>query len=165
MTEPNNLYSEKFKKIIGTTRDKIANYEAIKYESEQREKINAINRYRKTGSGKYMVEGTVARLKAIEFHIPENIVMEADVISYNQGYYERGNRAIEILIREGCCNINGVVIAAKNFETELKKIAINDGMNQEIDFDSLPEVIKNNIIYKNGFEVGRELIQTKKARR
>ena len=47
----------------------------------------------------------------------------------------------------------------------LKKIAINDGMNQEIDFNSLSEVIKNNIIYKNGFEVGRELIQTKKARR
>lgn len=162
---PSQLFSNKFRNEISTNRAyKSERWGAI-FESERKNKENVIRNYENHGSGKFVSEGTIARLKALPLDIPENILLEGDIISYYYGYYERGTRLIRILIEEGCVKTGNVEITPENFEIELEKIAINDGMNPEIDFNSLPEVIKNNIIYKSGFDAGREIEQSKKSRR
>lgn len=165
---PSKLFSNKFLNGNGIVPQKMSErseqWGGI-YESERNIKDRAINNYEKYGTRKFISEGTLARLNSIPFNIPENIVGEGDIISFNYGYYERGTRLIEILIREGQVKTGNVEITPENFEIELRKIAINDGMNPEMDFDSLPEIIRFNTIYAVGFVEGELLAPSKKSRR
>ena len=163
----NNLFSNKHKNYIKSAlrRKEISKIESDMLNSELIKEINVKQNYEHRGTGKFIPEGTIARLKAIPYYVPENIVNEGDIISYHNGYYERGTRLIEILIREGNVKTGNVEINSENFEIELRKIAINDGMNPEIDFKNLPDIIKFNTIYASGFIEGQLLAPSKKSRR
>ena len=162
---PSQLISNKHRNKIKIKISEISGQESRIYESEQNNKANAIKNYENRGTGKYIPEGTIARLKALPYNIPENIVYEGDITSYHNGYYDRGTRALEILVRNGQAKIDNIEITPENYEIELRKIAINDGMNPEMDFDSLPEIIRFKTIYAAGFMEGQLMAPSKKSGR
>lgn len=124
----------------------------IKKENRQREL------YQRYGNGLYTTKGTVDRLAGNPYD-DSNLSKEADKISYYNGYYERGTRCIRIAIELGKIEIDGLSVSPEEFQTMLKKIAMNDGADRKIDFDSLPAIIKNNPIYTEYFEYGRKNIK------
>ena len=126
-------------------------YQRIRKEGAKREKDNAAINYKKTGTGKFIKYGTRARLKGIPFYIPTDMTDEGDKISYHHGYYERGNSTLAILIEYGCCDIDGVVITPEEFKKYLTRIAVNDGMNPDVQFKALPKVAKYSAIYAKGY--------------
>lgn len=167
MREPDNLFSNKHKNNIRKSLDrkKISIQQSDISIAELREKKRKKENYEKYGLGRLTPEGTTARLKAIPFKIPENLVYEGDKISYHYGYYERGTRLLAILIEKKEFKTGNVQISPEEFAFVLRKIAINDGMDPEIEFASLPDVVKNNAIYAAGFAEGQLLASSTKSRR
>lgn len=163
---PKNLFSNKHKNSMKSSFDRkgVLDRQDILFESRKRDEENAKARFENYGSGIYTKKGTVDRLTAVPFTMPDGLIYEGDKISYHYGYYDRGTRLIAILINEGKINTGGIQISQEEFSFMLKNIAINDGMNPEIDYASLPEVVRNNDIYASGYMEGRLMSPARKSR-
>lgn len=96
------------------------------------------------GSGKYIEEGTNHRLAGIPYSPREEILKSIDdERSYFYGYYEKGTRTLAVKIAYN-----------KLLEDGIYLIGYNDGQDENIIFESLPEEIKTNEYYIAGFEQG-----------
>lgn len=166
MQEPNNLFSNKHKNNIRKSLDRkdILVQQSGISEMELREEKKKKENYEKYGQGRFTSEGTIARLKGIPFKMPESLKYEGDKISYHYGYYERGTRLLAILIENKEVKTGNVRISPEEFAFVLRKIAINDGMNPEIEFTTLPETVRYNDIYATGFMEGRISVTEGKSR-
>ena len=127
-------------------------------------------------------EGTVARLSGVPYPKLKNI-SSGDIKSFYYGYYDRGNTNIRILIETGSTSIPLLTDNITKVYQEINKtfglkrkempyeeldeetkyneilrvIGFNDGKNSEIAFDSLNEVIRNCIPYREGYELGEDI--------
>lgn len=153
MSEPNRIIpnGRRDRKRRPLKVSDIAQFEGSKYESRIHEEELIKANIKKRGTGKFVTYGTMARLKGMPYYIPNYMTNEGDKKSYHYGYYERGNTALSILIENGCCNIDGVVITKDLFTKYLRRIAVNDGMNPNVQFKVLPKAAKYSAIYANGY--------------
>ena len=172
---PNTLYRKNFNqtRCNTPTRKEISQIEASKVVNDKHRAETAKSNFAKYGTGKLVPEGTVARLSGIPYPNLERRI-EADIQGFHYGYYDRGNTNIKILIETGSTNIplltdNITKVyqeISKTFDSNkeemfyeevLRVIGFNDGKNPEIAFDSLNEVIRNCIPYREGYELGKYL--------
>lgn len=172
---PNTLYRKNFNqtRCNTPTRKRISEVESRIAEWDKHHAETAQSNFAKYGTGKLVPEGTVARLSGIPYPNLERRI-EADIQSFHYGYYDRGNTNIKILIETGSTNIplltdNITKVyqeISKTFDSNkeemfyeevLRVIGFNDGKNPEIAFDSLNEVIRNCIPYREGYELGKYL--------
>ena len=135
---PRYLYPLQTKRT-GDKRADVGRKMADVTESIARKKQSVKKNYEKYGSHKYIWKGTLDRLMGVPFNIDG--LTKADAISYYYGYYERGKRLLDISKNQGFIkyeyNEFGIkkiyYVSKEDFEEALKKITINDEMNNEID--------------------------------
>ena len=164
------------------TRKRISEVESRIAEWDKHHAETAQSNFAKYGTGKLAPEGTVARLSGVPYPKLKNI-SSGDTKSFYYGYYDRGNTNIRILIETGSTSIplltdnitkvyqeinktfglNRKEMPYEELDEEtkyneiLRVIGFNDGKNPEIAFDSLNEVIRNCIPYREGYELGKYL--------
>lgn len=183
--KPSTLYRKNFSQTRDNTptRKEISQIEASKVENDKHRAETAKSNFAKYGTGKLATEGTVARLSGVPYPNLERRI-EADIQSFHYGYYDRGNTNIKILIETGSTSIpvltdniakvyqeinkifglNKKEMPYEELDEEtkynetLRVIGFNDGKNPEIIFDSLNETIRNCIPYREGYELGKDLI-------
>lgn len=190
--EPSTLFRNNYNssRRSDSTRQEISNKQVESAEQEKHCIELAKSNFEKYGTGKFISEGTVARLSGIPYPNLDNMT-EGDKISFRYGYYERGNINLGLLIENGKTDIkiltdniiNGYneinrIYGLKKEEMPyeelpeeiklseiLRVIGFNDGKNKKINFEKLNEVIRNCVPYKEGFELGRSTIEINTTRK
>lgn len=190
--EPSTLFRNNYNssRRSDSTRQEISNKQVESAEQEKHCIELAKSNFEKYGTGKFISEGTVARLSGITYPNLDNMT-EGDKISFRYGYYERGNINLGLLIENGKTDIkiltdniiNGYneinrIYGLKKEEMPyeelpeeiklseiLRVIGFNDGKNKKINFEKLNEVIRNCVPYKEGFELGRSTIEINTTRK
>lgn len=190
--EPSTLFRNNYNssRRSDSTRQEISNKQVESAEQEKHCIELAKSNFEKYGTGKFIPEGTVARLSGIPYPNLDNMT-EGDKISFRYGYYERGNINLGLLIENGKTDIkiltdniiNGYneinrIYGLKKEEMPyeelpeevklseiLRVIGFNDGKNKKINFEKLNEVIRNCVPYKEGFELGRSTIEINTTRK
>ena len=185
--EPSTLYRKNYNSQINntSTRKEIGDSLANFVETEERLEKQAQENYQKYGTGKFIPEGTVARLSGIPYPNLDNMT-EGDKTSFHYGYYERGNTNLRILVETGKTEIKTLTDNIINGYNEINRIyglkkeempyeelpeevklsemlrviGFNDGKNKGINFEELNEVIRNCKSYKEGFELGRNYLDS-----
>ena len=115
---------------------------------KRREKLARKNRD-KYGSNKDRDQGIDDRINGRQYDDTKYITKD-DKQSYRYGYYDAGNMAIFILISSGKYEGRIAKIIPEDMEDleeKIAKIAENDGMNPEIEFEKLLKAIKDNQTY------------------
>lgn len=181
---PNTLYRKNFNqtRCNTPTRKRISEVESRIAEWDKHHAGIAQSNFAKYGTGKLAPEGTVVRLSGVPYPKLKNI-SSGDIKSFYYGYYDRGNTNIRILIETGSTSIPLLTDNITKVYQEINKtfglkrkempyeeldeetkyneilrvIGFNDGKNSEIAFDSLNEVIRNCIPYREGYELGKHL--------
>ncbi|MGM9876301.1 MAG: hypothetical protein ACI310_03625 [Bacilli bacterium] len=190
--EPSTLYRKNYNSQINNTptRKEIGDNLANFVGTEERLEKQAQENYQKYGTGKFIPEGTKARLSAVPYPNLDNMT-EGDKTSFRYGYYERGDINLKILIETGKIDIKDIAENIKRtyiiinklyglkedevpFETlsvenkvreMIRAIGFNDGQNENIKFEKLNPTIQNSEIYKEGFELGRSIIEINTTRK
>ena len=190
--EPSTLFRNNYNssRRSDSTRQEISNKQVESAEQEKHCIELAKSNFEKYGTGKFISEGTVARLSGITYPNLDNMT-EGDKISFRYGYYERGNINLGLLIENGKTDIkiltdniiNGYneinrIYGLKKEEMPyeelpeevklseiLRVIGFNDGKNKKINFEKLNEAIRNCVSYKEGFELGRSIIEINTTRK
>lgn len=185
--EPNTLFRSSYNssRRSESTRQEISNKQVESAEQEKHCIELAKSNFEKYGTGKFIPEGTAARLSGIPYPNLDNMT-EGDKISFHYGYYERGNTNLKILIETGKTStailtdniINGYneinrIYGLKKEEMPyeelpeevklseiLRVIGFNDGKNKKINFEELNEAIRNCVPYKEGFELGKNYVES-----
>lgn len=143
-------YSKKPKEISRYISDKIM--------AEEQKSINKKNNFEKYGKSKEYIEiGIKERLLVLhDFNIINRIMTEVEnlnrstLLSYIYGYTEASNRRLVI----------GIVNKEFN-QTQLENIGYIDAIDPNIEFEKLPNTVKENIHYLKGYKDGLEEIQKK----
>ena len=135
-----------FKDAAKITASKIDAANAEKHREE-----SARENRRKYGSGKYREVGVDDRMNG-RIYDDSGYDSQDDRQSYYYGYYEAGNMALSILVNIGKYDGNKTKIFPKGqeeLEERIKLIAENDGMNPEINFEKLPQAVRESKTYSN----------------
>ena len=190
--EPSTLFRNNYNssRRSDSTRQEISNKQVESAEQEKHCIELAKSNFEKYGTGKFIPEGTVARLSGIPYPNLDNMT-EGDKISFCYGYYERGNINLGLLIENGKTDIKILTDNIINGYNEINRIhglkkeempyeelpeeiklseilrviGFNDGKNKKINFEKLNEVIRNCVPYKEGFELGRSTIEINTTRK
>lgn len=184
--KPSTVYRKNYNQARNNmpTRKSISAVEGGIAESNKHAEEKAKANYEKLGTRKLITEGTVARLSGVPYPNLKN-VSRGDAQSFYYGYYDRGDANIRILIETGNTSIPILTDNITKVYQEINKtfglnrkempfeeldndtkynetlrvIGFNDGKNKNITFDNLSEVIKNCLPYKEGFNLGRSLVE------
>lgn len=171
-------------KISSKTRAEISHIQSSTLESRKREEEKKRANYSNYGTNKYTMVGATDRLLG-RWSFPElekklNF-SEGDKISYFYGYNKRGNRNLEIycigkvpdyidkqelLVAAGLDKEVTEENIRLAIETMLTKIGYIDGQNPFFEYDKLPQPIKDNPSYAQGYLMASIMGESKgKSRR
>ena len=156
-------------KIPTNNRKGIGEYLNSKYESAAREDASNLAHYQAYGNGQYVQIGTIDRLLGKSSARLSALTREGDQLSYKGGYYDKGTRNLSLLYcggiipdfinKQELLNIIGinpdVEITDKNrqdiINAMLVKVGYQDAQDENIVYEELPEVLRNNVYYSQGY--------------
>lgn len=110
----------------------------------------------KYGNKKYYEPGIKDRLFTGQYSVPDTTNKDS-INSYIKGYYDGANDQLNIMIRSNVIT-ERVLKLSDNSEISLEELLMtvgyHDAFNTNIIFEELPEIIKNNKYYQEGYNSG-----------
>lgn len=156
MKEDYSTLVPKNRKNYSKSPKEISIYISDKIIAEQQKSINKKNNFERYGKSKEYIEiGIKERLSGLhDFNIINRIMTEVEnlnrgaLLSYIYGYTEASDRRLVI----------GIVNKEFN-QAQLENIGYIDAIDPNIEFEKLPNIVKENIHYLKGYKEGLEEIQ------
>lgn len=149
-------------KVSGPKRKTIAQESFSRIESEIMNEQKIKEKIERIGNGKYIDEGIIARLLGIDT-IDINKLSNADLTSYNFGYYTTSN-ALMILLSIGIIpeRLTKIIIRKRLTITSelipselLKEIGKRDSNDNNIDISAMSKELQTNESYLKGYTSGK----------
>lgn len=158
MKEDYSTLVPKNRKNYSKSPKEISRYISDKIIAEEQKSINKKNNFERYGKSKEYIEiGIKERLLGLhDFNIINRIMTEVEnlnrgaLLSYIYGYTEASDRRLVI----------GIVNKEFN-QAQLENIGYIDAIDPNIEFEKLPNIVKENIHYLKGYKDGLEEIQKK----
>lgn len=140
-------------KVSGPKRKTIAQESFGRIETEAMNEQRIKEKIERIGNGKYIDEGIIARLLGIDT-IDINKLSNADLTSYNFGYYTTSN-ALMTLLSIGIIP-ERLTITSELIPSELlKEIGKRDSNDNNIDISAMPKELQTNESYLKGYTSGK----------